>query len=72
MEGFARLFIVVGVVFVAIGLLLSFGPSIPGLGRLPGDIRIERPGGTFHFPIVSCLLVSVVVSLLLSLFTRMR
>ena len=46
MTPLARTFLIAGVVFFAIGLLLHFGPSVPLLGKLPGDIRIERPGLT--------------------------
>jgi hypothetical protein len=41
-----------------------------GLGRLPGDIVIERDGGTFYFPLVTCIIISVVLSALLWLFNR--
>jgi hypothetical protein len=41
-----------------------------GLGRLPGDIRIETENGMFYFPIVTCLIISVVLSLILWLFRR--
>ncbi|MBW2271173.1 MAG: DUF2905 domain-containing protein [Deltaproteobacteria bacterium] len=63
MDSLARSLILAGLVFVALGLLLYAGPSIPLLGRLPDDIRIERPGLRIYFPITSCLLVSVVLSI---------
>ena len=72
MERLARLFLVIGVVFVAIGLLLQLAPSIPWLGRLPGDIRIEREGLRLYLPLTSCLVVSAAVSLVLSLLARWR
>jgi len=64
-----RTLIVVGLVIVAIGLAWPWLGKLP-LGRLPGDIHIVREGGSFHFPIVTCLVVSVVVSLLIWLFRR--
>jgi len=65
-----RLLMIMGVVFFLFGVLLSSGMKIP-LGRLPGDIVIERPGGgAFHFPIVTCLLLSLVLSLIAWLFRR--
>ena len=72
MESPARFLIVTGLAFVALGLLLHFGPSVPLLGRLPGDVRIERPGVRIYLPITSCLLVSVVLSALMWLFSRPR
>jgi Protein of unknown function (DUF2905) len=54
-------------VLVGVGLLVQFG--VP-LGRLPGDITIRRGNATFHFPLVTCLVVSAVLSLLAVLFRR--
>jgi hypothetical protein len=61
LEGLSRLLIVAGLVLVAAGLLVKFG--VP-LGRLPGDIVIRRGGSTFYFPIVTCILASVVLSVI--------
>ena len=72
MESLGRPLIVLGILLVALGLLLVAGPSIPWLGRLPGDIRIERPGLRITLPITSCLLVSLVISALLWLASRGR
>lgn len=72
MQSLARPLIVTGLVLVGLGLLLHVGPSIPLLGRLPGDLRIERPGVRIYIPITSCLLVSVLVSGALWLFSRLR
>jgi hypothetical protein len=58
----ARFLIVLGVALVVIGLLWPYLSRI-GLGRLPGDIVIERDNGTFYFPLVTCLLLSLVFSL---------
>ena len=54
---------IAGAVLFLVGLALAFGVRVP-LGRLPGDIVIRREGGAFYFPIVTCLLVSAVLSLL--------
>ena len=54
--------IVLGGVVAAIGLVWLLGPSIPWLGRLPGDIAIERQHVRFCFPIVTCALVSLLLS----------
>jgi len=70
MPDLGRALVVLGLVLVALGLALSFGPS--WLGRLPGDLRIERPGFAFYLPITTSILVSLLLSLLLWLFTRGR
>ena len=58
--------------YVSNGVVALRLPSIPWLGRLPGDIRIERPGFRFYLPITSCLLISGLVSLGYWLFARVR
>jgi len=72
MEPLPRLLLVSGMVLVAAGLWLHFGPAVPGLGRLPGDIRIERSGVRLYLPITTSILISVVLSVALWLFSRMR
>ena len=63
------LLVVVGLVVVAVGLLAWTG-GLSWFGRLPGDIRIERENTRVYIPVVSMLVVSVVVSVVLSLFRR--
>ena len=58
----ARTLIILGIVILVVGLLWPYLSRI-GLGRLPGDIVIERENMTFYFPLMTCLLVSVVLSL---------
>ena len=65
----ARTLIILGLVVVAVGLLWPWLTKI-GLGRLPGDIVIERGNTSFYFPIVTCVLISVVLTLLMWLFRR--
>jgi hypothetical protein len=62
-----RFLIGAGLLLVLAGLLIQMG--LP-LGRLPGDIRIQRGNSTFYFPIVTCIVVSVVLSLLAAFFRR--
>ncbi len=72
--GLGRLFLIVGLIFVAFGLvvmLLERFPQIP-LGRLPGDIRIERENVRFYFPLVTSLIVSLIATLLWSLISSLR
>lgn len=70
MQDFGRPLIVVGAVLLVAGLLLTFGPRIPFLGRLPGDIVWRRGNSTVYFPIVTCIVVSLLLTLLFSLFRR--
>jgi hypothetical protein len=65
----SRMLIILGIVLVAAGLLWPFIGRL-GLGRLPGDIVVERPGYSFYFPIMTSLVISVVLSLILWLVNR--
>ncbi|HXQ22605.1 MAG TPA: DUF2905 domain-containing protein [Candidatus Acidoferrales bacterium] len=70
MSDLGRLLIIFGVVLAGIGLLLTLVGKIPWLGRLPGDIYYKSDHGTFYFPIVTCLIISVALSLLFYLLRR--
>jgi hypothetical protein len=60
-----KIVIIIGVIVVIAGLLIYFfGNRLNFLGRLPGDIRIEKSNSSFYFPIVTCLLLSVVITLI--------
>jgi hypothetical protein len=63
--GFGWLLLVLGLILAGVGLLWILAPSIPWLGRLPGDIRIERENFRFYFPLVTCLLLSLLLTLVL-------
>ena len=70
MQSFAKTVILLGILLVVLGIILSLGPKIPYLGKLPGDIYIQRGRFTFYFPLATCLLVSVVLTLVLYIFRR--
>ena len=72
MEPLGRILVLSGLLLVVVGLLLYAAPSVPFLGKLPGDIRIERPGFRFYFPITTCILISVGISLLLWALSKLR
>lgn len=66
-----KLLIIVGLAVAALGLALTVAPGLfSWFGHLPGDIRIERENGGFYFPITSMIVVSIVLSVLFSLFFR--
>ena len=68
----AKMLIVMGLFLVVLGGVLLLASKLPhmGLGRLPGDIYIKRGNFTFYFPIVTCIILSVILTLLLNLFFR--
>jgi hypothetical protein len=70
LSDFGRILIFAGGALVLVGIILLLAGRLPGLGRLPGDIRIEREGFTFYMPLVTMLVVSVVLTLILNLITR--
>ncbi|MDQ3313540.1 MAG: DUF2905 domain-containing protein [Verrucomicrobiota bacterium] len=70
MPELGKLLIVVGIVAVLLGAALWSGFGAGWLGRLPGDIRIERGNSGFYFPIVTCIIISIVLSVLMSFFRR--
>ena len=65
-----KLLIILGLTLAILGLVLTFSGKIPFLGKLPGDLRIERENFSFYFPLGTCLLLSLLLSLLLWLFRR--
>ncbi|MGA7840893.1 MAG: DUF2905 domain-containing protein [Candidatus Acidiferrales bacterium] len=68
-----KLLMVLGILLVGVGALLSFSGKLPfRLGRLPGDIVHQGRNGSFYFPVVTCILLSVVLSLLLWVVTHFR
>ena len=72
---FGKALVIVGVLLVAVGLVVMGGSKVSffGLGRLPGDVAYKGKNMSFYFPIVSCLVVSVVLTVivwLVSLLTR--
>jgi Protein of unknown function (DUF2905) len=64
-----RALIIIGVIILAAGLAWPWLSKL-GLGRLPGDIRIETESGGFYFPLMTCVIISVVLSLVLWLIRR--
>ena len=67
-----RTLVILGAVLLAVGLAVQLAPGLPWLGRLPGDLRIERPGLRIYVPLTTSLAISAVASLLLALLARLR
>jgi Protein of unknown function (DUF2905) len=68
----ARALVLVGLVLVVLGLALWLLPGASWLGRLPGDLRIERPNLRIYVPFTTSILVSVVLSVLFWVVSRLR
>jgi len=70
MTEIGKLLLILGIILSIMGLIFIFGSKVSGLGRLPGDIFIKKGNIIFFFPIVTCILISIIVTLILSLFRR--
>ena len=74
MSGLGKALLTAGVVLIVLGLLVLLAerlPGVPPLGRLPGDIRIKGERSTFYFPVTTCILLSVVLTLVLNVILRL-
>jgi hypothetical protein len=72
MNDLAKGIILLGVVLIIVGLLLLVFQKVPFLGRLPGDFLIKREKFTFYFPLATSIIVSLLISLVLYLFSKWR
>lgn len=70
MPEMGRLLVIVGIAIALLGAAIWTGLGTGWLGRLPGDIRIERGNSAFYFPIVTCIILSILVSVIVSFFRR--
>ncbi len=70
LQQLARIIILGGVILLGVGLFLYFAGSVPGLGRLPGDIHFKGERFSFYFPLTTCILISIVLSIILWLLRR--
>lgn len=70
MEGIGKTLLALGLIIATIGGALLFFGKIPFLGKLPGDITVQRPGFTLYIPLATSLLISILISLVLWLFRR--
>ncbi|HBF39991.1 MAG TPA: DUF2905 domain-containing protein [Firmicutes bacterium] len=69
-SGIGKVLMIFGVILLIVGALIWLGGKIPGIGRLPGDIFIKRGHFSFYFPIVTCIIISILLSIIFSLFGR--
>jgi hypothetical protein len=70
---FGRVFILFGIIFIIIGLIMIFGDKLISNSqffRLPGDIFIKKENFTFYFPIVTCIIISIILTILFNIFFK--
>ena len=70
MAEFGKILIFIGLLLAMLGFVFIFGNKIPFIGRLPGDIAVERRNYSFYFPVTTCIIISVVISFILWLFNK--
>ena len=70
MQDLGKTFLLMAGIFFVVGLLLILAGRLPFLGRLPGDIRVTRGHFTFYFPLATCLVLSLLLTLILNLVAR--
>lgn len=70
MQEIGKYLVIAGVVFIFIGGLFLLAGKVPFIGKLPGDILIKKENFTFYFPITTCILASIVLSIIYYLFFR--
>jgi hypothetical protein len=67
---FGKMLLILGILFVVIGLILMLGPKIPLLGKLPGDFVVRRGNFTLYFPLATSILLSIVLTLIFFIFRK--
>jgi len=70
MNDIGKALIGIGIALIVVGAFFSLGGRVPWFGRLPGDIRVEREHFRFYFPVTTCLIISVVLTLLFWLLRK--
>lgn len=68
--GLGKTLILLGAALIVVGLIFVVAPKIPFLGKLPGDIHLRGKNWSFSFPVVTCIVISIVLTLLFNLFSR--
>lgn len=71
-DSIGKMLIIFGLVLIIVGIAVYLGGKFTALGRLPGDIHIERENFSFHFPVVTSIVISLVLTVILNLFFTRR
>jgi hypothetical protein len=69
-EGLGKGLILLGLILIIVGGVLLLWPKIPWIGKLPGDFFFKGEKVTFYFPVTTCILISIILTILFSLFRR--
>ncbi|MDD3654908.1 MAG: DUF2905 domain-containing protein [Desulfotomaculaceae bacterium] len=69
-ETFGKMVLVLGLFLVIIGGVMLFGGKLFGLGRLPGDIIIQKENFSFYFPVVTCVVISILLTIIFNILAR--
>ncbi|RLE12221.1 DUF2905 domain-containing protein [Candidatus Aerophobetes bacterium] len=67
MSAMGKLLIIMGLFLIIVGVFFWWGPKVPFLGKLPGDIYFRRGNFTFYFPVVTCVVISLILTLIFTL-----
>jgi len=70
LSAFGKILIFFGIIMIVVGGLFLFGSKIPFIGRLPGDIAIQKKNFSFYFPITTGIIISIILSFIMWLFSR--
>ena len=65
-----KLLIIIGLVIAGIGVIFTLYPKLPWIGKLPGDIMVEKDNFKFYFPVTTCIIISILLTLLFYLFRK--
>ena len=67
-----KFMVIIGIIFILLGIFITYGPKLPFLGKLPGDITIDKGNFRIYFPLATSIVLSILISLLLYLYHRLR
>jgi hypothetical protein len=70
MPAMGKMLIIAGVVLIVAGIAFTFADKVPFLGRLPGDISIQKERFSFYFSITTCIIISIVLSIIFAIFRK--
>ena len=69
-SGFGKMLIFLGLIITVIGLVMVFGSKIPWIGKLPGDITVKKDNFQIYFPLATCVIISILLTLLFNIFKK--
>ena len=70
LSAFGRILIIIGIILIVVGGLFLFGSKIPFIGRLPGDIAIQKKNFSFYFPVTTSIIISIIISFIMWLLSK--